>query len=63
MGLFENIKQAHLDEPCPTCKAESGDRCRTPAGRTPSKPHANRIFNGNILYQQRLESGYYDKKD
>ena len=24
-----------------------------------SKPHAGRIENGNILYRERLQSGYY----
>lgn len=60
--LIDRIKQAHLDEPCPQCKAESGSGCTTPSGARTAKPHADRIYNGNILYRERLESGYYDNE-
>lgn len=63
MGIIEDLKQAHLDEPCPTCRARPGFRCTTPSGRKAGKPHADRIYNGNILYQERLDSGYYDDKE
>ena len=59
MNIHDRLMQAHLDEPCPKCKATSGDRCKTPRGRATSKPHADRIHNGNILYEERLLSGYY----
>ena len=62
MGLFEDLKQAHLDEPCPKCKAVSGDKCVTPNGNKTSKPHADRIYNGNLRFQERQAAGYYDSK-
>ena len=53
------LRQAHLDEPCPKCVAGPKERCVTPGGKFTSKPHAGRIENGNILYLERLQSGYY----
>ena len=61
MGLHEDLRQAHLDERCPKCKVTSGNKCVTPSGKTTQKPHADRIYNGSILFQERLASGYYDK--
>lgn len=61
MGLLEDLRQAHLDEPCPNCNAQAGKPCKTPSGRKAGKPHADRIHNGNILFKERLESGYYDE--
>lgn len=63
IAYMDEIRQCHLDEPCPKCKAKSGDKCRTPKGKTMYKPHADRIHNGNILFQERYDSGYYDKKE
>lgn len=54
MGLREDMMQAHLDEPCPMCRAKSGDACITAAGKKTSKPHADRIHNGNILFEEQL---------
>ena len=56
MGLFEDIRQAHLDGPCPKCKEASGDKCRTPKGKRMYKPHADRIFNGSIVFREREEA-------
>ena len=59
MDFLDRIRQAHLDEPCPFCKAESGARCRTPSAAFAGKPHADRIHNGNMLFEERVASGYY----
>ena len=61
MGLHEDLKQAHLDEPCTKCGAVSGDKCKTPSGNLTRKPHADRIHNGNLLYRERWEAGYYSQ--
>lgn len=61
MSLFDDVKQAHMDEPCPKCKAKSGEFCVTASGNPiRGKPHADRIHNGNILFQERMESGFYE---
>ena len=57
--MIDHIRQAHLDEPCPKCRAASGAPCSTPSGNRAAKPHADRIHNGNILYRERLLSGDY----
>ena len=54
--VLDDIRQAHLDEPCPHCKAASGERCVSPKGVKISKPHADRIHNGNILFQERMQA-------
>ena len=61
--LFDDLRQAHLDEKCPTCKAPGGTPCKTPKGNKTAKPHRLRIYNGTILYQERVESGYYNERD
>ena len=63
MGLYEDLKQAHLDERCPRCKAEPGAKCQTPKGAKMTKPHADRIHNGGILFEERLKAGYYARRD
>lgn len=59
MGLHENLRQAHLDEPCPKCDAKPGDHCTTPKGKKTAKPHVARIHNGTALYMERMADGYY----
>ena len=59
MGLTEDMKQAHLDEPCPKCKQKDGAQCVTKSGKVLQKPHSDRIHNGTFLYIERLKAGYY----
>ena len=61
MGLSDDLRQAHLDEYCIKCKAASGNPCLTPKGKKMAKPHADRIHNGNILFEERRASGYYSQ--
>lgn len=62
MSLIDDLQQCHIDEPCPKCGAESGEKCRTSSGKPISgRPHAGRIYNGNILFRERQQSGYYDR--
>ena len=60
--MMDLLKQAHLEEPCPKCAAVSGEKCFAPSGKPLSKPHADRIHNGNILFEERLLSGYYKEE-
>ena len=62
-SIIDRLRQAHLDESCPFCEAKPSNKCRTPTGRTMSKPHADRIYNGNLLYYERVDSGHYNKPE
>ena len=52
-SIFEELRAAHISIPCYKCGAEPGMKCTTPKGTRLSKPHADRIHEGNEVVRAR----------